>query len=102
MTSGMHWVGTWATAPAPAEGGAFSNQTLRMNARISIGGDTLRRSWAVLKQGGRMVTIAADSENAREGREQQAFFIVEPNRRQLNEISRRLDAGELQAVVDAV
>ena len=42
MTSGMHWVGTWATAPAPAEGAAFSNQTLRMNARVSIGGDTLR------------------------------------------------------------
>ena len=42
MASGMHWVGTWATAPAPAEGVAFSNQTLRMNARISIGGDTLR------------------------------------------------------------
>ena len=39
--SGMHWVGTWATAPAPAEGGAFSNQTLRMNARISIGGALL-------------------------------------------------------------
>ena len=39
MTSGMHWVGTWATAPAPAEGAAFSNQTLRMNARVSIGGD---------------------------------------------------------------
>jgi lysophospholipase L1-like esterase len=38
----MHWVGTWATAPAPAEGAAFSNQTLRMNARISIGGHTLR------------------------------------------------------------
>ena len=42
MANGMHWVGTWATAPAPAEGAAFSNQTLRMNARISIGGDTLR------------------------------------------------------------
>jgi len=42
MTSGMHWVGTWATAPAPAEGVAFSNQTLRMNARVSIGGKTLR------------------------------------------------------------
>ena len=38
----MHWVGTWATAPAPAEGAAFANQTLRMNARVSIGGDTLR------------------------------------------------------------
>jgi lysophospholipase L1-like esterase len=38
----MHWVGTWATSPAPAEGVAFSNQTLRMNARVSIGGDRLR------------------------------------------------------------
>ena len=68
----------------------------------TVGGDTLRRSWGVLKQGGRMVTIAADSENAREEREQQAFFIVEPNRQQLIEISRRLDAGELQAVLDLV
>jgi len=42
MTTGSHWVGTWATAPAPAEGAAFGNQTLRMNARVSIGGDTLR------------------------------------------------------------
>ena len=42
MAKDKHWVGTWATAPAPAEGAAFSNQTLRMNARVSIGGDTLR------------------------------------------------------------
>ncbi len=37
-----HWVGTWTTAPAPAEGGAFANQTLRMNARVSIGGSHVR------------------------------------------------------------
>ena len=42
MTQDMHWVGTWTSAPAPADGGAFANQTLRMNARVSIGGDTLR------------------------------------------------------------
>jgi lysophospholipase L1-like esterase len=42
MTQNMHWVGTWTTAPAPADGGAFANHTLRMNARVSIGGDTLR------------------------------------------------------------
>jgi hypothetical protein len=42
MAKDQHWVGTWATAPAPAEGAAFNNQTFRMNARISIGGDTLR------------------------------------------------------------
>ena len=42
MPDDMHWVGTWTTTPAPAEGVAFSNQTLRMNARVSIGGHTLR------------------------------------------------------------
>ena len=42
MTSGKHWVGTWATSPAPAEAAAFGNQTLRMNARVSIGGEMLR------------------------------------------------------------
>jgi lysophospholipase L1-like esterase len=36
------WVGTWTTSPAPAEGAAFSNVTLRMNPRISLGGSTLR------------------------------------------------------------
>jgi len=38
----MHWVGAWATAPAPAEGAIFSNQTLRMNLRLSLGGAALR------------------------------------------------------------
>ena len=38
----MHWVGTWTAAPAPAEGGAFANQTLRMNPRVSIGGSRIR------------------------------------------------------------
>ena len=37
------WVGTWAAASAPAEPApVISNQTLRMNPRISIGGDRLR------------------------------------------------------------
>ena len=40
---GEKWVGTWAAAPAPAESAAgFSNHTLRMNPRISLGGDRLR------------------------------------------------------------
>jgi len=42
MQSDRHWVGTWTAAPAPAEGAAFSNHTLRMNVRASLGGDTLR------------------------------------------------------------
>jgi lysophospholipase L1-like esterase len=37
------WVGTWAAAPAPAEGVVgFNNQTIRLNPRLSIGGERLR------------------------------------------------------------
>ena len=37
-----HWVGTWATTVAPTEGIALDNQTIRMIARVSIGGQRLR------------------------------------------------------------
>jgi lysophospholipase L1-like esterase len=41
--NGTHWVGTWAAAPAPAEGVVgFNNHTLRMNPRISLGGSSFR------------------------------------------------------------
>jgi lysophospholipase L1-like esterase len=43
MDHNRRWVGTWTTSPAPSEAGVgFNNHTLRMNPRISIGGDTLR------------------------------------------------------------
>src|SRR3989449_2776834 len=42
MADNTHWVGTWTAAPAPAEGAAFSNHTLRMIPRVSIGGSRLR------------------------------------------------------------
>jgi lysophospholipase L1-like esterase len=42
MAEKARWVGTWTTAPAPAETGAFTNQTLRMTMRGSIGGKELR------------------------------------------------------------
>jgi NADPH:quinone reductase-like Zn-dependent oxidoreductase len=66
----------------------------------AVGGDTLRRSWGVLKPGGRLVTIAADSEAPPDERTKKAFLLVEANRRQLVEIGRLLDAGDLRAVVD--
>ena len=43
MPSDERWVGTWAAAPAPAEGVVgFNNQTIRLSPRISIGGERLR------------------------------------------------------------
>jgi NADPH:quinone reductase-like Zn-dependent oxidoreductase len=68
----------------------------------AVGGETLDRSWNVLKPGGRMVTIAADSEGTADQRVKDAFFIVEPNQKQLLEVAKLLDAGTLKAFVNAV
>ena len=42
MPDNQKWVGTWTMAPAPAETGAFNNQTLRMTMRASLGGNQVR------------------------------------------------------------
>ena len=68
----------------------------------TVGGDTRDHSWGVLRKGGRLVTIAADSAQSSDPRVRDAFFIVEPNRVQLIEISRLIDAGVMRPVVDAV
>ena len=67
-----------------------------------VGGETLRKSWGVLAPGGRMVTIAADVEGTKDERAKGAFFIVEAQRGELEEIGRLLESGELKTVVDAV
>jgi NADPH:quinone reductase-like Zn-dependent oxidoreductase len=68
----------------------------------TVGGETLERSWGVLKPGGRIITIAAGGRESADDRVKQAFFIVEPNQEQLAEIGDLLDTGHLQPVVDAV
>jgi NADPH:quinone reductase-like Zn-dependent oxidoreductase len=65
----------------------------------AVGGDTFERSWGVLKPDGRMITIAADSENKADQRVKDAFFIVEPNQKKLVEIAKQFDAGHLRAFV---
>ena len=68
----------------------------------TVGGETLHRSWSLLKPSGRAVTIAANSEGTKDDRTEKAFFIVEPNHEELSETARLLDAGELQHFVDAI
>jgi len=68
----------------------------------AVGGETLRRSWAVLKPNGRMVTIASDGSASEDERVKRAFFIVEAKRQQLEEVARLLDGGELRTFVDVV
>jgi NADPH:quinone reductase-like Zn-dependent oxidoreductase len=68
----------------------------------TVGGETLERSWDVLKPGGRLVTIATSSGSSQDPRTREAFLFVQANRAQLAEIARRIDAGQLRPVVDAV
>ena len=68
----------------------------------AVGGETLARSWALLKAGGTIVTVAAASEPATDPRVRDSFFIVEPRRAQLREIASLIDGGHLQAIVEAV
>jgi NADPH:quinone reductase-like Zn-dependent oxidoreductase len=67
----------------------------------TVGGETLERSWRVLKDGGRLVTIAAESESNSDPRVKSAFFIVEQNGAQLAELSGLFDSGELRSFVKA-
>jgi NADPH:quinone reductase-like Zn-dependent oxidoreductase len=69
-----------------------------------VGGETTERSWAVLRPGGRLVTIVRPpSSSWAEGRAASGiFFIVTPSRPQLREIAALIDAGEIRPVVDEV
>jgi NADPH:quinone reductase-like Zn-dependent oxidoreductase len=68
----------------------------------TVGGETRDRSWGVLRKGGRLVTVAADSEGMKQERVRDAFFIVEPNRNQLIEIARLIDGRIIRPIVGAV
>jgi NADPH:quinone reductase-like Zn-dependent oxidoreductase len=83
--------------------GAFEERVRDLDVVFdAVGGETLKRSWSVLNQRGRLVTVAAGSEAITDERTKRAFFIVEPRRDQLVELAKLLEAGELKAVVDAV
>ncbi len=62
----------------------------------TAGGDQLQRSPAVLREGGRLVSVAEETPDGG------VYFVVEPNREQLLEIGKRVDAGALRPAVDEV
>ena len=65
----------------------------------TVGGETLQRSWGVLKSGGTLATIAAQSEGTRDSAVRDAFFMVAANRSQLAEIAGLIDNGQIRRVV---
>jgi NADPH:quinone reductase-like Zn-dependent oxidoreductase len=67
----------------------------------TVGGTTLRRSYEVVRPGGRVVTLGAPPPPDLAGRHgvQSLFFIVRPDRAQLTRLAELVDAGDLRPVV---
>ncbi len=55
----------------------------------------------MLQPGGRLVTIAANSEGSEDQRVKDAFLLVEADQYQLKEIARLLDAGTIRPFIKA-
>jgi len=70
----------------------------------TVGGDTLERSWRILRRGGTLVTVAADApaEKATKYGVRGVSFLVQPNRLQLVKISQLIDGGTVRPIVEAV
>ena len=71
----------------------------------TVGGDTLQRSWQVVKPGGVLVSIVSPQPTFGEAKVYNVraeWFIVEPNASQLVQIGALIDAGHLRPIVDTV
>jgi NADPH:quinone reductase-like Zn-dependent oxidoreductase len=61
----------------------------------TVGGELVERAAALLADGGRLVSVAAEPPG------KGTYFVVEPNREQLVELARLVDSGELRVAVDS-
>jgi NADPH:quinone reductase-like Zn-dependent oxidoreductase len=69
----------------------------------TVGGELLARSLAVIRPGGRLVSVAEEPPEVKpEHRIQTTYFVVEPNSEQLVQIAAMIDAGELRPAIDSV
>jgi len=70
----------------------------------TVGGDTLERSFQVLKKGGFLVTTVQPppEEKAGEFGVQAVMILVEPNADELKQVSRLVEQGDLKAHVETV
>ena len=116
-----HWAGARVLATAARENAAFVSElgadvvidyTAERFDDIArdvdavfdpVGGDTLTRSWSVVKAGGHIVSIAGSPPAPPYPRPDVGFsyFIVEPSAAQLRNIADLIDGGHLRSVVDS-
>ena len=70
----------------------------------TVGGDTLERSWNVMKKGGVLVSVVSppSAEQAKMHGVRSVWFIVKPSRDQLIEIGELIDTGKIRPIIDTV
>ena len=70
----------------------------------TIGGDTLERSWKVLKQGGHLVSIVEtpSEDKAKANNVKSEFLFVQPNAEQLGKIADLVEQGKIQTYLEKV
>ena len=70
-----------------------------------VGGDSLQRSWQVVKPGGVLVSVVSPrpaADVAKDHDARFAWFVVEPNREQLIQIGTLIDAEHIRPIVETV
>lgn len=67
----------------------------------TVGGETLTRSWSVLRSGGRVITAVSTIPDNAPQRIKDTFFLVQPDGPRLAEIANLIDAGKLRTFVKA-
>jgi NADPH:quinone reductase-like Zn-dependent oxidoreductase len=118
-----HWAGAHIIATASARNSGFLRElgadeiidytTTRFEDVVhnvdivldTVGGDTLERSWKVVKKGGFLISVVSppSPEQAKaHGGVRPFYFIVEPNRDQLIQIGTLIDEGRIRPIVDTV
>jgi len=70
----------------------------------TIGGETQKRSWSVLKKGGNLVSLVQppSEEKAKELGVRAVFVGGQPNGAQLAEIAKIIDSGKLAPIIDRI
>ena len=71
----------------------------------TVGGDTLQRSWQVVKPGGVLLSIVSPRPSFAEAKGydvRPVWFIVQPNREQLVKIGALIDEGKVRPIIDTV
>jgi NADPH:quinone reductase-like Zn-dependent oxidoreductase len=70
----------------------------------TVGGESLARSWQVVKDGGVIVSVVSPrpADDPTQTRAQFVWFIVEPSGEQLRAIGDLIDAGQIQPVISQV